>query len=431
MNRLKDLALSPWIILVSLSGGLALGFYQPGLSLNIGFVGHLYLDLMKMVVLPFMLSAVILSMQRLIQDGRGGRLFGHLILTFAFLSMAAAVLGITTMLTMQPGTDLPPHTLDTLGAIVGSDLDSNNIAMPLNGTDAPSESRVMGLETLLLSLVPSNIFAALVNDDTLKILVFALLLGVAVGHIPREASETFGKTLEALYQGCQTLMRWMTYLLPLVLFCMSAAQLAKTGVEPLLAMTGFILAFGVASVLFLLLAVWIIWQRSRASLRQTLGALRGPFALAVATRNSVLCMPVMIQSLTGRLGFTRVQVELLVPLSVSLLRIGPILYYACATLFIAQLYGITLSPGELALVMITAIMAGFASAGMSGLAIVSLIGISCGYLGLPFEAAFLLFLAVDPVCDILRTLVLVIGNTASVALIGARPATAPEQPCAA
>ena len=220
-------------------------------------------------------------------------------------------------------------------------------------------------------------------------------------------------------------MQWMNYLLPVVLLTMSAGQLAKTGLEPLLAMTQFV----VASAILLLLSLWVIWQRGPLSLGATLAALRGPFALAVATRNSVICMPIMIELLTRPLGFARSQVELLVPLSVSLLRVGPIVYYVCATLFIAQLYGLTLSAGELALVMSASILAGFASAGMTGLAIVSLTSIACGYLGLPFEAAFILFLAVDPLCDILRTLVLVIGNTASVTLIGARPARITETAC--
>jgi Na+/H+-dicarboxylate symporter len=58
---------------------------------------------------------------------------------------------------------------------------------------------------------------------------------------------------------------------------------------------------------------------------------------------------------------------------------------------------------------------------MTGLVTVSLIGMTCVYLSLPFEAAFILFLAVDPLCDMLRTLILVIGNTATVTVICPRP----------
>jgi Na+/H+-dicarboxylate symporter len=132
-------------------------------------------------------------------------------------------------------------------------------------------------------------------------------------------------------------------------------------------------------------------------------------------------MPSMIESLADKLGFARARVELLVPLAVSLLRVGPMVYYVCATLFIAQLYGRPLGVGEVATVLLVSVLAGFASAGMTGLVTVSLIGITCAYLGLPFEAAFILFLAIDPLCDMLRTLILVIGNSAAVSVICPRP----------
>ena len=212
MTRLKELALNPWVILISLAGGLALGTYLPEWSLKMAFVGHVYLDLMKMVVLPFMLSAVILSTQRLIQEGSGGRLFGRVLLVFVIFSLTAAVIGAGTMLALRPGVDLPRETLDTFGEMVGGDLDSSNTAMELNGPDP--QPPTTGLEALLLSLVPSNIFAALTNDETLKILVFSILLGVAIGQVPKNVSEGFSKSLETLYQGCQKIMQWMNYLLP-------------------------------------------------------------------------------------------------------------------------------------------------------------------------------------------------------------------------
>ena len=182
-------------------------------------------------------------------------------------------------------------------------------------------------------------------------------------------------------------------------------------------MLHFVIAFFVASVLLLLLATAIIWKRSSHSLGKTLDELRAPFALALATRNSAACMPSMIESLVDGLGFARSRVELLVPLTISLLRVGPMVYYVCATLFIAQLYGHALGIVELATVLLASVLAGFASAGMTGLVTVSLVGMTCAYLRLPFEAAFILFLAVDPLCDMLRTLILVIGNAAAVTLM--------------
>jgi Na+/H+-dicarboxylate symporter len=418
-KTLQKLALNPWVILGSLVAGFCLGAMAPQFALRLGFIGDIYVDLMKMIVLPFMVSAVIFSLQRLFQEGGTANVLRRVVVVFVAFSAGVAILGAATLLLMRPGSDLPQHTLDTFGRIVGNDVASTNTVMDLYGADA--EPAGTSLTAVLSSMVPSNIFAALANGETLKALVFALLFGFAVGQVPARLSEGLTRALETIYQSCQTLTRWLNFPLPLVLLCMSAAQLAKTGLEPLLAMTQFVLAFFVASSLALLLAIGVIWRRSEHSLASITEAMRAPFALALATRNSATCMPVMIESLVEKLGFARSRVELMVPLSVSLLRIGPILYYVCATLFIAQLYGRSLTGSEILLVLAASTLAGFASSGMSGLVTVSLTGMACGYLGLPFEAAFILFVAVDPLCDMLRTLVIVIGNTAAVSLICPQP----------
>ncbi|MDB5880176.1 MAG: sodium:dicarboxylate symporter [Ramlibacter sp.] len=418
-QKLYSFALNPWVVIASLAGGFAMGMYLPEMGKALGFVGEIYVDLLKMIALPFMVSAVIFSLQRLFRDHDSGGLVVRIGLVFAGFSIVVALLGTLTLLATRPGENLSAQTMQTFGKIVGDDMSSSDTAMNLQGVDEPV--KVVGLSDVLLGLVPSNIFAALASGDTLKALVFALLFGFAVGQVPTRVADGLTQSLETIYNSCQVLMRWLNYPLPIILFCMSAAQMAKTGIGPLQAMAQFVLAFLIASLLALALATIVIWKRSNATLGQTLNALRAPFALALATRSSATCMPSMIESLADQLGFARSRVELMVPLSVSLLRVGPVIYYVAATMFIAQLYGKALGPADLAIVMSASILAGFASAGMTGLLTVSLVGLTCRYLGLPFEAVFILFLAVDPICDMLRTLVLVIGNNAAVSLICPRP----------
>jgi Na+/H+-dicarboxylate symporter len=419
LQKIYSFALNPWVVVASLGLGFVTGVWLPHVGAALGFVGEIYVDLLKMIALPFMVSAVIFSLQRLFREGGSGRLMATVGLVFAGFSLAVALIGVLTLAVMQPGSNLPQQTMQTFGRIVGNDLSSSDTVMVLQGADEPVKS--VSLSEVFASLVPSNIFAALANGETLKALVFALLFGFAVGQIPTRISDGLTQSLETIYHSCQMLMRWLNYPLPIILFCMSAAQMAKTGVGPLQAMGQFVLAFFAASLLVLVIALVIIWKRSNATLGQTLVAMQGPFALALATRNSATCMPSMIEGLTDQLGFPRSRVELLVPLTVSLLRIGPMVYYVCAAMFIGQLYGKPFGAAELAIVVSASVLAGFASAGMSGLLTVSLVGLTCRYLGLPFEAAFILFLAVDPICDMLRTLVLVVGNSAAVALICPRP----------
>lgn len=418
-KSLHALSINPWVILGSLGLGFLLGMVEPSVALKLGIVGDIYVDLMKMIVMPFMVSAVIFSLQRLFQEGGTSRVLGRVVLVFVVFATATAVIGALTLQTTQPGSGLSQQTLASFGRIIGNDVSSNDVTMSLNGTDP--EAKRPGVGDVLLSMVPANIFAALASGDMLKTLVFSLLFGFSIGQVPTRISEGVTRALETVYHSCQTMTHWLNIPLPIILVCMSAAQLAKTGVEPLLAMTQFVLTFLAATLVALVIALLVIVKRSDQGLKGIIDALREPFALALATRSSATCMPGMIESLSEQLGFSRSRVELLVPLSVSLLRIGPILYYVSATLFIAQLYGQSLSAGEILVAMSASILAGFASAGMTGIVTVSLTGMACSYLGLPFEAAFILFVAVDPLCDMLRTLITVIGNSAAVAVICPRP----------
>ncbi|MGN6315559.1 dicarboxylate/amino acid:cation symporter [Trinickia sp.] len=419
-KKLYAFAVNPWVVIGALALGSAFGLLLPAMAAKLDVIGDLYVNLLKMTTLPFMVSAVIFSLQRLFRDGGTSRLLLRVVIVILGASATVAVVGAIVLLTMRPGANISTATMHTFGAMVGSDdSGSNETVMSLYGTD--TVPKTVGLTDMLKSLVPSNIFAALASGDALKALVFALLFGLAVGRVPERISVGLSQALETVYHACQKLMHWLSYPLPLILFCMSAAQLGKSGVGPLHAMLQFVIAFFVVALLLLVIAATIIWKRSANSLGSTLDALRAPFALALATRNSAACMPSMIESLVDRLGFARSRVELMVPLTVSLLRVGPIVYYVCATLFIAQLYGKHLGVTEVATVLLASVLAGFASAGMTGLVTVSLIGMTCVYLSLPFEAAFILFLAVDPLCDMLRTLILVIGNTAAVSIICPRP----------
>ncbi|CAB3749336.1 C4-dicarboxylate transport protein [Paraburkholderia humisilvae] len=417
--RIYALAVNPWVIFASLGLGVSVGLVLPREAQHLAFIGDIYVDLLKMTTLPFMISAVIFSLQRLFRDGGTSKLLLRVVTVFIGASAIVSLIGAIVLIVMSPGSNLSSETMQTFGLMVGSDSSSNNTVMNLYGTDVPEKT--LSFATLLTSLVPTNIFAALANGDALKALVFALLFGLAVGRVPERISTGLSQALETVYHACQKLMHWLSYLLPIILFCMSAAQFGKSGVEPLHAMLQFVLAFFIASVMLLVLAAVIIWKRSGGTLATALDALRAPFALALATRNSAACMPSMIESLVDGLGFARSRVELLVPLTISLLRVGPMVYYVCATLFIAQLYGHTLGVVEVVTVLLASVLAGFASAGMTGLVTVSLVGMTCAYLRLPFEAAFILFLAVDPLCDMLRTLILVIGNAAAVSVICPRP----------
>ena len=413
-NRRK-MASRPSLVAASLLGGIGVGLQWPEIAAHIGIIGDIYVDLLNMIVLPFMVSAVIFSLRQLVSEGGAAHMLRRVVVIFLAAMATTALIGLASAVVIAPGSNLSADTLLTLGKLVGDDINrGGHTDLALFGTEQLEKSLSFG--EMLLSIIPNNIFAALAQGDTLKALVFSLLFGLAIGQVPGKSSDSLTQALETIYRACQKLTQWFNTLLPLVLFAMVASQVAKTGLEPLRAMLGFILALATGALLILALSLWLLHWSSGLSWRAVLFSQREPLTMAIATRSSPACMPAMITSLVEHLRFPRAKIELLVPLGISLLRLGPVLYYVVATFFIAQMYGRELQALEVAVVLIGAMLAGFASSGMSGFITISLTGIVCAYIGLPFEGALVLFLAIDPICDMLRTLVLVASNNAFAAL---------------
>lgn len=422
LRRASDLR----VVLGCLLLGGAIGSWIPQVGPYLKVVGSTYVELLSMIVLPFLLSSIIFSLSKLLREGQAGQVARRLAWVFCLGTGLAAVVATAGWLGMNMlGGGMSAQTLDSLGSIVGSSADRANALMQIGAVTPPSTGTATLMQDAILAMVPSNIFEALSEGNMLKALVFALLFGIAAGHVPARISESMNHALETVYRTCQTLARWINFPLPVVLVCMSASQVAATGWGPILAMSQFVIAFCGLAMLLIIVACWVIARRSDRSLVQVVDSLREVIALAIATNNITVCMPAMMESLGERLGFMRARVELLVPLAASLFRAGAVAYFICATLFVASIYERELSVAEVTVLTVVAWLIGFASGGLTGVLTVSMVGTVCGYLGLPFEAAFVLFIAVDPLCTILRTTLNTLGSCAAVALICPRPLKLP------
>lgn len=419
---LRSQVARPSVVIGSLLLGIAMGLLFPELASRLALVSNIYLALLKMIVLPFMVSAIIFSLYRLFQEGHTGRLLTRIVGFSLLVLMIAAGVAAVTALLVTPGKNLPAETMLQLGQVVGGGAASDEMAL-FSQDPAVSGPSVLGM---LTQLIPDNIFSALAQGETLKAFVFALLFGCALAKVPAEVADPLSRSMETIFHACQTLTRWFNYFLPIVLFSMVASQIAQAGVEPLQAMLGFLAALGMAGGLLILAAFWVLVRSSGQSWREVMQSQREPMTMALATRSSQACMPAMIESLVVRLGFPHYRIELLIPLGISLLRVGQVLYYVLATFFIAHLYDRALDMQAVAIILLGSILAGFASTGMSGLLVLSMISLVCNFLALPFEAALALFVAVEPVSDVVRTLVSVAVNSAWAAAVCGRPEPMPN-----
>jgi len=417
--RYYQFAVNPWTVLACVLLGASTGHALPGLFAELGFIGQGYISLLTMIALPFMVAAIILSLIRLRTDSSARISVGRLGLIFVVLSLATVVLTALIAMALDPGGSLSESTRMTMGKIIGSVGDGQELRMRLFTPDAATVDPTFA--SYIAKVLPNNVFADLAAGDSIKVLVFALLFGMAAGHTPVQVSQPLSSTLDTVFRACQTLTRWINYPLPFVLFIISGNAVAENGLEPFSAMASFVAAVAVVALVLIVASFLIIRWRSGSSLLSVLASQREAFAIAVATNNTASCMPAISEALTSRLGFDRNRVDLLVPLSTSLLRVGVMGYLVCATVFVAGLYEVSLSALDMVLLMLLSVLGGLASFGMSGIATIQLLGTTTGFLGLPAEAAFVLFAAVDPLCAMLRTALTVGVSTAAVTLVAGAP----------
>lgn len=181
LERFKHFATNPWTVLSCVLIGGFLGIWVPEFSKNLAVVGTVYVDLLKMIVLPFMVSAVIFSLQKLFRDGGAATVLGRVVVVFLVISIVSAIIAAAGGWVLKPGGDITPEVRIALGNLVGADTDSSNTDMALRKVELPPKP--LTLQDVFTSLIPSNIFASLANGETLKALVFALLFGFAIGQV--------------------------------------------------------------------------------------------------------------------------------------------------------------------------------------------------------------------------------------------------------
>lgn len=405
------LAEDPRVVAVSILAGIAVGHFLPGFARSLEALGEIYIDLLKMVVLPFMMAAVVFSLRKLLADGATLSILHRVALALVGALACAALAALVAGLVVGPGRNLSPEDLLAMGKLTGTQaLGGTHDTMALLGHDAAEQGR--NLAEIVLAVIPVNVFEALTHGETLKVMAFSLLFGLAVGRNTGQVAETLTDVMDTIYHACIRLTDWFNLLLPLVLFSVVASQTAKTGLEPLRAMFKFLSAMALGSFLLVGVCVGVLARSSGFRWHQLLQALREQVLMAAITRSPHACMPIMIDSLAADLGFDRSRVELLVPLGVSLVQMGPVLYIGVGTMFIAQIYDAHLGLAQLCVIAVGSAVAGLAATGMTSAIAITLCSQVCAWLRLPSEAALLLFAAVDPVCEVMVTLVAVIGASA-------------------
>jgi proton glutamate symport protein len=408
---------SPWSILVALGIAAFVGIMFKDVAAALKPFGQMYLYLIEMTVIPIIVSAVISSVAGLAKSTGIREFLLRMIVVFLLMLLGTALIGTVGGIIGGPGTGLDEQTHRTLGAIVETGQSQYAPDLELSLSKPLERQKQETLIDFLVNMVPRNIFQALSSGSALALILFSIIFGVAIGVLGPKYGDSLIGIFDGFFKAFQKIIGWLMVALPFGLICLLADQIASTGFQILLAMVKFIVVFYAVGLFVVLLDVLIIWRRSHQRLGAVMKALVDPIVVSFVTRSSFAALPTAIRSLTQRLGFFERSTNLFFSLGVTIGRFGNIIYFAIASIFIAQLYGAQLQIGQLAMVVVGSLFAGVATAGASGIATLSLLSIVLGPLGLPLEAVMIIFIAIDTIADPLRTMLIILTNMAANSLI--------------
>ncbi|MDR2193766.1 MAG: dicarboxylate/amino acid:cation symporter [Treponema sp.] len=419
----------PATILVAVGTGIVIGLCNRPISgfLRIGdfaqilvLPGQLYLYYLQMTVIPIIITAIASSLGKLMRNRNAARLIKRLAVIFLLCIVSTALLGVVMGALGKPGSGLNEKNQMLLSKLISSDtggIGAMEVSLSSNQNSDTGRAE-SGVGDFLKALIPANIFNALGSGSIMAIVFFSIIFGIAIGFLKKESSDMLLNLLTAIFEAFQNLISWSLYVLPFGIVCLMAGQIAQVGVGVFIAMSKFIIIYGIGTVFIFVISTLVIWINSRiANPFTVLSIVFEPILLAFATRNSMATLPSAITCLDKKLHFDSSEVNLTLPLGMTLARFGNIFYFGIAVFFVIQIYAMNLEFVHYIIILIGVIFAGTATAGASGIVTLSVISIVLDLLSLPVEAILVILMAIDAIIDPLRTFQLVYVNMAAATLI--------------
>ena len=385
------------LIILSAISGVLFGWFFGELSLQIGWMGDLFLNALKMIIIPLIVASVISGIGALGDVRKLGRLGGSTIFYYGLTTAVAVFIGLVVVNIIQPGAG----------------IELGNATVP----ERILEKQGTGISDIFMSLISPNLFASATEMQLLPIIVFAILFAMALTTIGSRSKPVFA-VFDGINEAMMKLVIWIMYFAPIGIFALIAARIGLAGGGEELYKEIQAVGWHVVTVLtglfihfcFLFLLLQLIAGKGFSYL---IGMSRALFT-GFGTASSTATLPLTMENARENKVSDKA-IKFVLPLGSTVNMDGTALYEAAAVLFIAQAYGIDLTMTQQVIVFITATLAAIGAAGIPEAGLVTMV-IVLSAVGLPLDGIALL-LAVDWFLDRFRTVVNIWGDSVGAKVI--------------
>jgi proton glutamate symport protein len=397
-------------VLIALAAGLALGAGlraagHPELGGALPVIeaaGGLWLDLLRMTLVPLVLSLLVTAVGQVTDAAATGRLAVRAVGWFLVLLVGAALYGVVATRSLLA---LWPVDAESAAALRAS------------APTTPIAAQAPGLADWLGSIAPANPIAAAAGDAILPLVVFGLIFGFAATRLEDELRRPLLTVFHAVAEAMIVIVRWVLRVGPLGVFALSLGVGARAGVGAAAVLAHYVVAVSVVTAGVVAAAFVVAVVAGRVPLGRFAAAAGPVLVLAASTQSSLACLPPMLERARDELGVSERVAGLVLPLAVAVFRFTSPVANLAVALFVAHVYGLEPGPFQVGGAMAVAIAVSIGSVGLPGqVSFFTAMAPICLALGVPLHLLPIL-LAIEVIPDIFRTMGNVAGDLAVTCVI--------------
>jgi len=351
-------------------------------------IGTMFINLIKMMIVPVVFFSLVVGMTSLGDTKKLGRIGAKTVVLYLVTTAVAILIGFGIAGIVSPGTGLS-----------------------LTSDAAVKVKEAPGLMQVLVAMIPANPIDAMAKAQILPVIVFSLFVGIGIVHVGGERAQLLMKFFDAAAEVSYKIIGIVMQFAPIGVFALLLPVVAKNGpavLLPLMSVIGCVAVGCVIHAIVVYSSLARIWGG-----HTPLEFFRGmseAMMIAFTTCSSAAALPINMKNCQEKLGVSREVSSFVLPLGATINMDGTALYMGVCSLFIANVFGIDLTMGQMLMIILTGTLASIGTAGVPGAGLIML-AMVLQTAGLPLEGLALVA-GIDRVLDMFRTCLNITGDGA-------------------
>ncbi|MCP5051924.1 MAG: dicarboxylate/amino acid:cation symporter [bacterium] len=363
-------------------------------------MGTIFIRLLRMVIVPLVLTSIITGVASLGSGKSIGRLGGKTLLYYMATSMIAVMIGLFFANVLQPGVgaNIP----------VGETVDTSALQTP----DSPAE--------ILIRMIPTNPVEAMATGDMLGIIFFAIILGFGITRLKPDHKETLQKFFNAGFEVMMEITEFVIKFAPIGVLGLIVRAVSITGFN----LYGDLFLYITTLTVGLSLHLWVVlplifYLFTRINPLLHLKAMASAMVTAFSTSSSNATLPVTMECVEKNVGVSNKTSSFVLPLGATINMDGTALYECVGVIFISQVLGVELTFAQQFIIVLTALLASIGAAGIpsAGLVVIFIVTAAVGFKDVDVAVIIGTMLAVDRPLDMYRTMINIVSDSVGTVIV--------------